>query len=239
MLALVICYAFLALATLTLLLPLGQVWSRWKGYSDAQKLFALYIGLELATEVISFILGRMGRTNIWVAHIVMPIEAMIIVYTFAAWQVDRSTHLWLSRAAPLMLLFWVPAVLGWEPLNDFNIGTDSMEAIICLAVAAYTVVRRFFEDDGPAVDRDWFWIGAGVMLYFATSALMLPLIGYLSKVSRDTAIATLSVQGGFGVFANVLYYYGMRCPSHLQNSGYSSSLPQSSQPFSWSRWVRP
>jgi hypothetical protein len=124
-------------------------------------------------------------------------------------------------------------------MDDFSIGTDSVQAIICLASAAYTVVRRSLDFHGPGLDRPWFWIGTGVMLYFATFALMSPLISYLLKTSPETAVAVLTVRGGFQVVANLLYYYGMRCPQSRQNSGPSTSPPPPWPSFSWSRPERP
>jgi hypothetical protein len=237
--ALVILYAISALATLTLLLPLWQARQRWATLATAQKLFAAYIGFDLLMEVISFTIGRFGKTNIWVPHLGVPVQTMIIVFAFAAWQVDHATRGFLQRVAPAMLLFWVPPLVGWEPLNAYSVGTEWIQAIICVAIAAYTLVRRFFEDSGPAVEHAWFWIGAGVMLYYATFALFMPLIGYFVRISMGTAVAMLTVHGGFQVFANILYYYGMRCPISHGNSGSSSLLPRPWLPFSWSRSWRP
>ena len=236
--ALPLFFVFASLSTLTLLLPLWQSRVRWGALSEAQKLFAGYIALEFVISVGCFVLGRMGRPNLWVSHLVIPIETMLIVLAFSAWQVDRRVGLVLRRGAALMLLFWLPPLAGWEPLDAFSIGTDSLQAILCLAVAAYTVVRRYLDLHGPAVEHPWFWIGAGVMLYFATFALMSPLNNYLMKHSPETAIAVLTVRGGFQVFANVLYYYGMRCPPSRQNSGLSTSPPRPWLPFWWSRSAR-
>jgi len=233
--ALVILYAIETLATLTLLLPLWQARQRWATISKAQKLFVAYIAFDLLMEVTSFTIGRFGKTNIWVPHLGVPVETMIIVFAFAAWQVDQATRVFLQRVAPAMLLFWVPPLVGWVPLNANSVGTEWVQAIICVAIAAYTLVRRFFEDSGPAVEHAWFWIGAGVMLYYATFALITPLIGYFVRISTDIAIAMLTVHGGFQVFANIIFYFGMRCPISQGNSGSSSLLPRPWLPFSWSR----
>jgi hypothetical protein len=239
MLALGLVYLFSALSILTLLLPLLQSRRLWPSLSRAQKLFSEYLGLELVLGLGLFALGRSGHSNLWLSHLIVPIETLLIVLAFAAWQVDRRMQLVLQRGAPLMLLFWVPTLVGWEPLDDFSIGTDSIQGIICVAVAAYTVVRRSFDDGGPGFQQDWFWIGGGVMLYFATYSLISPLNNYLMKYSPETALAVVAVRGGFQVLANVLYYYGMRCQSSPQSFGPSTSPPRAWSPFSWSRLGRP
>jgi hypothetical protein len=233
--ALVILYAIETLATLTLLLPLWQARQRWATLSTAQKLFTAYIGFEVLIEVISFTIGRFGKTNIWVPHLGVPVETMIIVFAFGAWQVDHATRVFLQRMAPAMLLFWLPPLVGWVPLNANGVGTEWIQAILCLAIAAYTMVRRFFEDSGPAVEHAWFWIGAGVMLYYATFALMMPLVGYFVRISPDTAVAMLTVNGGLQVFVNILFYHGMQCPISQGNYGSSSLQPRVWLPFSSSR----
>jgi len=238
MLALGLAYFFASLSTLTLLLPLWQSGQRWAERSSAQRLFTGYLALEFVASVTAFVLGRLGHSNLWLSHLVVPIETLLIVLAFSAWQVDRRMGLVLHRGAPLMLLFWLPKVVGWEPLDDFSIGSDSVQGIICVAVAAYTVVRRSFDDQGFSVERDWFWIGIGVMLYFATYALISPLSNYLVKHAPATAIAVLTVRAGFQVVANVLYYYGMRCPPSRQSFGPSTSPPPRWPPFSWSRSER-
>lgn len=227
-----------SLATLSLLLPLWRAGAGRRDLSEGQRIFAAYLVLELLVSVAGFVLGRLGIHNLWLGDVVVPVESALIVRAFAAWQVDQRLRLILRRAAPLMLLFWLPPLFGWEPRGDFNIAVDSVQAIVCVAVAAYTVVRRFLEADGPSADRDWFWIGVGVMLYFATYALINPLSNYLIKHSPQTVVAVFVVRGAMQVVANLLYFLGMRCPRSRQNFGPSISPPRSSPSSSWWRSAR-
>jgi hypothetical protein len=222
-----------SLATLSLLLPLGVAGRRLGRLSEGQATFVVYLVLELLVSVTSFVMGRLGIHNLWLAYVVVPVQTALILRAFAAWQVDQRLQLALRRGAPLMLLFWLPPLFGWEPLQDFSIAVDSVQAILCVAIAAYTLVRRFLEADGPSADYDWFWISAGVMLYFATYALISPLSNYLMKYSAQTALAVFTVRGGMQVLANLLYYFGMRCPRSRQNFGPSISPPPSWSSSSW------
>jgi hypothetical protein len=224
-----------SLATLSLLLPLWRAGSGWRDLSEGQRIFAAYLVLELLVSVAGFVLGRLGIRNLWLSDVVVPVETALIVRAFGAWQVDHRLQVILRRCAPLMLLFWLPPLFGWETRGDFSIAVDSVQGIVCVAVAAYTVVRRFLEAAGPSADRDWFWIGAGVMLYFATYALINPLSNYLIKYSTQTVLAVFAVRGGMQVVANILYYLGMRCQPSRQNFGPSISPPPSWSPFSSSR----
>jgi len=228
-------YALASLATLTLLLPLWQSWRRWGHFSHARKAFTLYLALELAIEVACFALGRARIENLWLSHLAIPVETALIIRAFSYWQVDGLARATLYYGAPVMLAFWLPWGFGWEPLNGFSIGTESIQAVLCLAVACYTVVRRSMDDNGYGTEQPWFWIGGGVMLYFATFALLSPLSGYLLGHSPDTAISVFAVRSGFQILANLLYFLGMRCPPSPQNSGPFMSPPRSSPSFWWSR----
>lgn len=228
-------YIMASLATLTMLLPIFVGWGRRAELSSAQHLFLLYLSFEFGLQLTNFALGRFSLNNHWLSYLVTPVETAVILASLSLWQIDEGMRRLLRIAAPLMLLFWVPPLLKWEPSTGFSIGIDSIQAILCLAAAAYTVVRRSMDTSEQAQTQEWFSIGAGVMLFFATYALMGPLSNYLMTRSVETAIAVLSVQAGVQVLANVLYYDGMRCPRNPQRSGLSTWPPSWWGRFSWSR----
>lgn len=163
--------------------------------SEAQKVFAAYVVLEFLVDAVCFGLGRAGRNNLWISHLTTPIESALVIRAFSGWQVDRKIELVLRRGSVLLLLFWIPPIVGWEPMNEFSIGSESIQAILCLAAAAFTLVRLAFQEDGRASDQAWFWIGAGVMVYFGTYALMNPLVRYLVHYSSPTRGRRLGCPG--------------------------------------------
>jgi len=214
-----------SLATLTLLLPLWQAWRGRSYLTEAQRFFAAYVGLEFVADATMFTLGRLKHNNLWIGHLAVPLQTVLIVLAFSAWQVDERLGRWLRRAAPVALVFWIPPALGWESARDFSVASISIQAIICLVLAAFTVVRRSFDDHLLVRNQSWFWIGVGVMLYFATFALLGPASHYLIKLSPTTTIALFSARAVFQVIANVLYYQGMRCPLSPPHSWPSTSPP--------------
>lgn len=214
-----------SLATLTLLLPLWQAAREYPVLSEAQKFFAAYVGVGFVTDAAMFVLGRLGHNNLWLTHLVIPIQTMLIVLAFAAWQVDQRVGKWLRRGAPFVLIFWIPAIAGWESTTNFSTVSSSIQATLCLAVAAFTVVRRSFDDHLTIRNQSWFWVGLGVMLYFATFALLEPLGHYLLRLSPVTVVAVFTVRSAFQLLANLLYYQGMRCPLSPPHSWPSTSPP--------------
>jgi hypothetical protein len=193
--------------------------------SQAQKFFAAYLGVELVTEAVMFVLGRLGHNNLWLSHAVTPIQTMLIFLAFAAWQVDQRVGKWLRRGAPFVLMFWIPTIAGWESTTNFSTVSTSIQSTLCLAVASFTVVRRSFDHHLTVRHQSWFWIGAGVMLYFAAFALVEPLGHYLLQLSPATLVAVFTVRSAFQLLANLLYYQGMRCPLSPPHSWPSTSPP--------------
>jgi hypothetical protein len=232
---LIVAYIANSLASLTILLPIGIGLRRRSELTSGQRWFMGYLALEFVTEAITFTLGRLHLNTHPVAYFLIPLESMVLMESFSRWQIDAGMRKALRIAALLMPLFWVPPLLGWEPRDNFSIGVESVQAICCLAAAAYTVVRRSMETTEQAQTQDWFMIGVGVMLYFTTFATMVPLAGYLLSVSLDTAVALFVVRSSAQVLSNAFYSHGMRCPLNPQHFGPSSSPPSSWGRFSWSR----
>jgi hypothetical protein len=215
-------YVLLSLATLSLVPPVAVAGRGWRRLSMAQRLFAAYLALELGSSLLEFVLGRLNQPNLWVAHLVVPVQTVILFRTFAEWQTGSRMATVLRWGSWPMLFFWVPAIVGWEPMTGFSIGSESVQAILCLAVAAFTTVSRQQQDVSRAAEEPWFWIGAGVMLYFATFALLSPLAGYFLHVGSRHVFDVLSARAGFQIAASVLFYLGMRCQQSRLNSGPST-----------------
>ncbi|MBP6671113.1 MAG: hypothetical protein KA180_16780 [Gemmatimonadales bacterium] len=220
--ALGIFYVFASLATLSLLLPIGAGLAGRTKLDTARLWFLGYLLLELLLETVSFVLGRFRINNHLVAHLGVPLETALILLAFAAWQVDAGARRLFSALVPLSGCFWVPLLLGWEAPNQFSIGLESLQAVLCLAAATYTVVRRAIASTGLPQEEAWYWIGGGVMLYTGTWALMNPLNHYLVERAPEVAVAVLTVRAGAQVGANLLYFRGMRCPTSPSSSGFST-----------------
>lgn len=230
-------YAASSAAILSALLPVCVGLWRWRALSQAAQVFVLALVIELGANLGQFLLAQGDSNNHWVAYALTPIESTLIVAALALWQDDATSRRWMLRAAPVMLLAWFPPLLGWENRASFSLGTDTLQAAVCLAVAAYTVIRRWVsapEDAGP---QDWAYIGAGVMLYSGTYALVNPLNNYLLGASVRTVLTVLIVGSGFQVLANTLYYLGVRCSRSQLSSGHSSWPSRWWSPFSW--WPSP
>ena len=204
---------------------IGSGFAGRKKLDTARRWFLGYLLLELLLETVSFVLGRYRINNHLVAHLGVPLETALILLAFAAWQVDAGARRLFTALVPLSACFWVPLLLGWEAPNQFSIGLESLQAVLCLAAAAYTVVRRAIASTGLPQEEGWFWIGGGVMLYMGTWALMNPLNHYLVERAPEVAVAVLTIRAGAQVGANLLYFRGMRCPTSPSSSG-SSTPPQ-------------
>lgn len=229
-------YAVLAaLATLSLVPPLLAGRRRWDALPPARRIFWWYLLFALVTGVLTFTLDRLGIPRHVADRATVPVATGILLLAFAAWQVDAAAATLLETVAPLCILFWIPPMVGWERSDGFSLWLEPAQAILCLAAATYTVVRRAVARLAPAGREDWFWIGSGVMLYMGAWALTNPVMVYLEPREERLASAVLAVRAGASVLGNLLIFHGMRCPTSLPNSGHSFFRPRSSGGFSWWR----
>lgn len=229
-------YAVLAsLATLSLVPPLIAGRRRWARLPIARRIFWWYLLFQLVVGALIFTLGRLGIPSHFVDRATVPVATGILLLAFAAWQVDAAAAALFETLAPLCILFWIPPMVGWERPDEVSLWLEPVQAIFCLAVVTYTVVRRAVARLAPAGQEDWFWIGSGVMLYMGAWALTNPMVVYLLPRSESLASAVLAVRAGASLLGNLLIFHGMRCPTSLPNSGHSFFRPRSSGGFSWWR----
>jgi hypothetical protein len=224
-------YADLAsLATLSLVPPLVAGRQRWAKLPPARRVFWWCLLFQLVVGALAFALGRLGIPSHFMDRATVPVATGILLLAFAAWQVDAAAATLFETLAPRCILFWIPPMVGWERPDEVSHWLEPVQAILCLAVATYTVVRRAVARLAPAGQEDWFWIGSGVMLYMGAWALTNPMVVYLLPRSESLAFAVLA---GASLLGNLLIFHGMRCPTSLPNSGHSCFRPRSSGEFSW------
>jgi hypothetical protein len=221
-------YVFAYASTVTTLLPFAVGWRRWSAMPAARRWMTGYLGLEFVVEAVSYALGKLHVHNLWLLGYSLPVETALLIRVLAEWQVDersRRAARWLSG---LCLLFMIPTVLSLEPTDNFSTYRESAQGILCLAVAAYTVVRRSLEGPDGAARQDWFWISAGIMLYFGAYGLLNPLARILLRGnSLGLLYAVFAVRGMLQTVTNLLYLIGMRCQTTPLTSGLSLSPPLS------------
>jgi hypothetical protein len=197
-------------------------------------LVALCWLLMFGQDVAMWWMATHGVHNLWLSHLGIPVRATLLLFAFTAWQTDELSRVALRIANAGFFVLWLVLYLLFEDPTGFSRFASPIHAILLVAVSAYTIVRRSQQSLVPALESDWFWVGAGVLLYFAASVVISPVSRLLMVSAPELVIQAVYVKAIIYIVAYLLIARGVLCLLPLRTSGgYSSpalSSPSSSPP---------
>ncbi len=160
--------------------------------------------------------------NLWVSHLGLPISASLLLWAFSLWQERDVARLTFRLAIPLFIVVWIGLLVFAENLQAFSRYGSPLRAILLVYVAAYTLVTRSVGAVEPVWREDWFWVAAGTLVSYGTSAIVTPLANLLLATSPGQLRRMYDVFNGVDVIANLLVTWGMLCARPRPISGGSS-----------------
>ena len=191
------------------------------------KLLAIYSAVTLAESCLMAYFSSRDQRNIWMIHLFTPFEASMFLWMFSRWQVREVARLTVLIAIPMFLVFWSFLTVTTESLSEFPVYGKSAEAILLVAVAAWTLVTRSSRLLMPLTRYSWFWVCVGTLVYFPFLSALNPISRLLVTENRELVITMFQVNAVLGTAANLLFAWGMLCLQPHPSSGGSSS-PQPS-----------
>lgn len=192
---------------------------------------AVWTLMLLATDLGRLILGSLGINNHWVYYAVMPIGAGLVLWTLALYQTAPVLRTALRLAIPGFLALYVPLLLLVENIGGFSRVAVPLYATVLLGASLITLVHRSLLADGQLASHDWFWISAGLSLYFGSTTLLHPTALILLPTRADLVRGAYYLKAAVDVVAMILLARGVLCPLPQPTSGGSFSpapLPSSS-----------
>ena len=196
--------------------------------SSPLKLIVLYSAATLAEALLLTYLSNVDRVNLWLVHAYTPFEATVLLLAMSRWQVRELARTTVMLSIPTFLVLWAALSLTAESLAEFPQYVKSVEAILLVAVAAFTLVTRSRNLVVPIGRQPWFWVTVGVMIYFAFLAILNPMSNALLR--RDANVLLMGVyqvNAALIIVHNILFVWAIRCQQQQANSG-GSSLPRQS-----------
>jgi hypothetical protein len=116
-----------------------------------------------------------GVKNIWVGNVVTPIAGALVLWALSCWQAEPVARLTFRLAIVPFLAVWAALTLAFDRTSNFSLAAAPMANLVCLGAAAYTLVARSRREAGELTRQDWFWVSAGMALYFGTFSMIDPL----------------------------------------------------------------
>jgi hypothetical protein len=190
------------------------------------------IGLLIDGVMLAYALRR--QNNHWMSYLAAPIEVSTLLYALSHWHLDRGRRILRILAAAFVATVIV-LVAFVESLTTFSLVRGPIESILIVSASLVTLLLLIREEQGSLVQRDWFWICAGLALRYGSGVTLGPLGRMLIGDSPAVVLSLLDVRAVVNILSSVLIARGIWCPIlPLRYSGLSSPVsspsPSSSPP---------
>jgi hypothetical protein len=173
----------------------------------------LWCVVLLGLDVFQLWLAKRGQQNLWVAYVDTPLSASVALWALSCWQTREVSRLTLRFAIVPFLAAWAALLLTVESTADFSRVSQPMASLVCLCAAAFTLLVRSHEEPGSLVRQDWFWVSAGMALYFGVTVTIAPLSALLLGADLRQMVVAYEARAALEVVAFALIAVGMACPS--------------------------
>lgn len=166
--------------------------------------------------------------NLWVAHVGTPLQTLLLLFALAEWQTGETGRRAVRFAALGFLLLWGILLAAVEDPRAFSRFAQPLQAILLVSVAAWTMVRRTVLTFEAPLAEPWFWVCAGLLLYFGSGAVLGPVSNLLLRSDPGLVRIAYVAKAVINVAAYLLVTRGVLCSLPSGNSGGSSSRRLSS-----------
>jgi len=153
-----------------------------------------------------------GVRNIWVGYVATAAGALVL-WGLALWQTSATERLTLQVTTVLFLVVWVVLTLTLDDTSDLSRAGNPMANTVCLLAAAWTLLARSVRLRGDLLAHDWFWVSAGLALYFGLWSAMDLMRALL--FGHDMALMVRLQEVGFvlNIVAFLAIAWGVTCPA--------------------------
>ena len=201
------------LATLSFLPAFLRAVRTWARLDTGARRFAAWLGLDVLVSL-TFVLLQAVDLHINAqrfAAFAIPIEKLVLFLALAAWQVDARMRGLVTGLAVASLAFWVPGLASWSATETLGVGLVTVQALFVVAVATFLLVRRWLEGGPAPRTQPWFWVAAGLVLFYGLFALVPPLTGYFLAVQQaQHAEVVLAIRSGVQGVSAVFFWQAYR-----------------------------
>jgi hypothetical protein len=172
-----------------------------------------WCGVVATSDGLSLYLALHHTPNMWLAYVFTPLSTALVLWAISCWQARELSRLALRFAIVAVLVAWAVLTAAFENTSTFSRAAEPMANLVCLGAAAYTLVVRSHSASAPLLKQDWFWISAGLALYFATWSAVGPLSALLVASTPQLMPRVYDVQSALEIAAMLAITRGVMCPA--------------------------
>ena len=177
----------------------------------------------LGNDLTQLAFAQSGRHNLGIRYLVGPVETGVVLIALSLWHGDSVARLALRVAVPVFTLIWFLLVAFVERTDTFGLVTGPLQALVLLVASLGTLLLRVRSQEGGLLQEDWFWVCAGLSLWYGTSAALEPLSRLLVAEHPSVVSSAYQVKAVVDILASLIIARGMLCPIPPRPSGGSSS----------------
>ena len=211
---------------MSVLAPLGTAYLRRRQLTPAQFWVFIWLFLLAIMNIIGYVVGRLHYNNHFLTYVFTPFQDAAILWALSLYQLQPVVRAAIRIAIPVFVVAWALALPLIENVNNFSLFAEPVYSILALGAAVYTLASRSSEATEPVQQQDWFWICAGLALYFAALTVMLPLSATFVYSRPDIVIRAYNVNSVVSIVAFACIANGFLCTAKSIPSGsFSSPAP--------------
>ena len=167
----------------------------------------------VAADAASLWLASHNVRNLWLWYWLTPASGALVLWTCSFWQRGEVARLTFRLAIVPFLIVWSVLTLLVEDTSNFSRAAEPMNMLVGLGAAAFTLLARSRSASASLLRHDWFWVSAGMALYFGTSSAQGPLSALLVAGAPQLLDRAYELKAGLDIVAFLLITRGVTCPT--------------------------
>ncbi len=176
-----------------------------------RKLIIAWLLVYFVSDLAGLVTLLNGIDNQWLRYIFTPVSDILVMLALASWQDHPLRRIGLRVALYLLVPVWLIYAIA-EGTKSFGEISDPLRSIIVLIAALMTLIGNSLNTSRRISRADWFWVAAGVALYFALELALGPFLEYVLHNSRDVASRAYRLKASVDIIAFLLIGTGLLCP---------------------------
>jgi hypothetical protein len=165
----------------------------------------------LLSDVAMLIVHAIWRYNLWVTWFTQPLEVALTLWLLSYWQpVIRLSRIY-RNVIPVAAAATAILLVVTDPSVTFDEYIGPLLSLVALVGSLHTLVHRSLRSRGLLPSQDWFWICAGLSLFWL---LYVPVDAFVEATfGRDEALAALVhiIRTGLMPVPFLLMTWGVLC----------------------------
>ncbi len=173
----------------------------------------VWCALLVLESAIQLLLARRGVHNLWLSYLFDPVTGATVLWALSCWQTSELARLTMRLAIVPFLVVLASLTIFFENTSFFSRAVQPTMALVGLFAAATTLISRSRASRGDLLGQDWFWVSAGIALYFGTFSMIGPLSALL--IGSDVAMMTRAyeLEAVLSIVAFLAIARGLTCPA--------------------------